>query len=377
MRLIYASSVNWDSFTQRPHEMASYFHRATGGPVLWIDPYPTRVPKFTDILRLKRKSLKTAARPKPDWLQLCRPIALPIDPLPIGPRINRSLYWGGLKAKLVEFASESDVIVGIGKPSPLAISVLEALPKATSFYDAMDDFPEFYQGLSRTAMSDWENSIIAKVGKVLVSSTQLRNKFLAFGIQACPILNACNTGSLPPLQERVPHPPFRLGYVGTIGSWFDWGLVRDLTTVMDDIAIEITGPIFSQPPSNLPKNISLLPECTHADALKRMLDFDVALIPFLDTRLTHSVDPIKYYEYRAMGLPVLSSAFGEMRFRQEESGVFLLCNKTDYLRSISAALAYRAEQGMIERFREENSWSRRFCDVGLFSTPESVCSEER
>lgn len=81
-----------------------------------------------------------------------------------------------------------------------------------------------------------------------------------------------------------------------------------------------------------PANIKLLPECSHASAIAAMATFSVGLIPFKLNRLTASVDPIKYYEYRALGLPVLCTRFGEMALRDKEPGVWILDEDSDRVR---------------------------------------------
>ncbi len=52
-----------------------------------------------------------------------------------------------------------------------------------------------------------------------------------------------------------------------------------------------------------------------------MAEFDVGLIPFKQNALTAAVDPIKYYEYRALALPVISTDFGEMHERGDLPGL--------------------------------------------------------
>jgi hypothetical protein len=115
----------------------------------------------------------------------------------------------------------------------------------------------------------------------------------------------------------------------------------------------------------LPGNIELLPECSHAEALATMATFSAGLIPFKLNRLTASVDPIKYYEYRAMGLPVISTRFGEMTQREHDSGVWLVDQDTDLARTTDAALAFIDEASSIEAFRRSHLWARRFAATGL------------
>jgi hypothetical protein len=159
-----------------------------------------------------------------------------------------------------------------------------------------------------------------------------------------------------------------LGYVGTMGQWFDWELVFAIARAKPHMQVQLIGPVFGSIPGNLPENIKLLPPCTHTAAIAAMQSFSVGLIPFLQTRLTKSVDPIKYYEYRAMGLPVISSTFGEMRFHQNDTGVFLLDQTTtvDKVNSvIDAALSYLTGAIEVQDFRVLNSWGVRFATADL------------
>ena len=51
MRLLYFAPVPWDSYEQRPHYFARHW-LDLGGAVLWIDPYPSRLPRWNDLRRL-------------------------------------------------------------------------------------------------------------------------------------------------------------------------------------------------------------------------------------------------------------------------------------------------------------------------------------
>lgn len=368
MRLVYLSPVPWASFAQRPHKFVEWFHGRHGGKVLWVDPYPTRLPKKEDFRR--KKSAVVAGVPSsaelPHWLRVIRPHALPIEPLPGSGALNQFL-WRDVVKQVDQFLVKPVSLIGIGKPSALALHVLSRHLEVPSFYDAMDDFPAFYEGLSRQAMAQRERAVATQVSKILVSSTALAGIFNRYKSKVFMALNACATEILPSEQLISPstvHPV--LGYVGTIGHWFDWPLVVALANANPMMLIRLIGPVYSPPPAGLPSNIELLPEREHSAALLAMQNFSVGLIPFKQTDLTASVDPIKYYEYRALGLPVVSTCFGEMIFRKKQSGVFLITNESDLASVVTHALAYESNINEMQKFRNENSWGARFDACGLF-----------
>jgi hypothetical protein len=364
MRLVYFSPVPWDSFAQRPHKFVEWFHARRGGEVLWVDPYPTRLPDLSDFRRAKAVG-GSATKKSPVWLTILRPRSLPIEPLPGSGALNR-LLWDDIFQAIDVFVEEEACLFGIGKPSELALQVLARYPAIPSLYDAMDDFPAFYRGLSRIAMGRREREVAARVSQISVSSTALVDQFAAHHAKLTLALNACAVEILQPLNTTTKSSgrPV-LGYVGTIADWFDWPLVFDLAEANPSMCIRLVGPIYALPPGSVPRNIELLPACSHATAISAMQEFSVGLIPFKLTDLTASVDPIKYYEYQALGLPVLSTRFGEMARRDEQTGVFLMDKHSDLVNLVRTAMAYECEINEIKEFRIANSWKARFDASGI------------
>lgn len=365
MRLVYLSPVTWASFAQRPHKFVEWFHARSGDEVLWLDPYPTRLPVLAD-LRSSRPRQHALQDEIPEWLTVLQPPALPIEPLPASGKINR-LFWKACFTAISAFASLGEFSIGIGKPSELALQVLRRFPDTVSFYDAMDDFPAFYSGISRSAMERRERMLAGEVGKILVSSSELYRRFIDFENKLVFVPNACAQNSLPPIEScgRWPERPV-LGYVGTIGHWFDWELLTEIACQNPAATIRLIGPIHSSPLGLLPDNVECLPACSHAEAIEAMLGFSVGLIPFKQNDLTASVDPIKYYEYRSLGLPVISSSFGEMASRGEEIGVFLADEQADLQGLVRSALACHVDIAQIQAFRAGNTWEARFNASGIF-----------
>jgi glycosyltransferase involved in cell wall biosynthesis len=366
MSLIYSSPVPWGSFSQRPHELARHFHAVTGSEVLWLDPYPGRFPSISDVLG-RRPRWDGTGGDIPPWLTVVKPAALPIEPLPYSGVINRVL-WGNAE-RMIDRLAGSSTILGIGKPTAFALHLLATQRFSSSFYDAMDNYPAFYKGCSRIAMAKREQQVIRKVSMVLTSSSALRDRLQHLSADARHMPNACAVDRMPglasTLQGRNREAPV-MGYVGTIGSWFDWEMVIRLARSNPEASVRIIGPLFGAKP-RLPRNISLEPAVSHAQAIAAMKQFSVGLIPFKKTALTASVDPIKFYEYRAMGLPVISSDFGEMALRKKCTGTCLVDRDSDMAEAVKQALAYKATQESVARFRERNSWEVRFSQAAIFA----------
>lgn len=368
MDLVYFSPVPWQSFAQRPHKFVEWFQAKNQGKVLWVDPYPTRLPIASDI-RFHRKADITANASEgelPPWLRIVYPWALPIEPLP-GLALFNYVFFRTALQRIEHFLVNADACIGIGKPSELALRIVLRWSKLNTFYDAMDDFPAFYKWMSRYSMAAREKLIARRVKHIVVSSSRLGEKFVTHKDKVVIALNACSAKDLPNLdvnRKQMASPV--LGYVGTIGDWFDWDLTLRLAIENVDKRIRLIGPVFSPPPKSLPQNVEIHPACDHGNAILAMQEFSVGLIPFKKTNLTASVDPIKYYEYHALGLPVISTKFGEMALRKEHSGIFFFEDEVNFNSLISRALAYQPDQYEIQQFRNANSWDARFDACRLF-----------
>jgi len=369
MQLIYLSPVPWTSFAQRPHKFVEWFHATTGGEVVWIDPYPTRLPQLGDLKnRIKSTQCADEAEALPKWLKLIKARALPLEPLSGLKWINRSL-WQGLLQQIEQIAKRKTSFLVIGKPSLLALDLIQRLKinGVTSLYDAMDDFPAFYQGTSRLSMAAKEQQLAHSVDTVLVSSMHLKKRWDAEAVKDVRLVHngldrsvLINLSITNKVQKNLV-----FGYVGTIADWFDWEWVTALAIARPDDTVVLIGPVFSPASIELPTNIQLLPPLAHAAAMKEMANFDIGLIPFKRNQLTQSVDPIKYYEYRALDLPVISTNFGEMTFRAGVDGVYLSDTPEDINITVAQALRYQAAPENAQQFMDSNSWESRFTAANI------------
>ena len=363
-RLLYFSPVFWRSYAQRPHYFAEYFLSNVGSRVLWVDPYLSRLPKMSDLRQTPRlHDQNTRTLP---GLQVRGVPALPVEPLPGGMAVNALLFWRPLWKALEQFCAGGRTVIGVGKPTGLAMKALEALPHCGSFFDAMDDFPQFHSGLSRRAVQKYEEGIARRVDEIYASSTFLVHKWSSIHGRVTRIFNACDTRNLGelPIAPRSSTPHF--GYLGSVASWFDWGLLLDLARAFPEARVHLVGPVFTPPPSRLPENVVLHAACPQEEVKAYYDTFTLGLIPFKLNPLTRGVDPIKYYEYRAHGLPVLTTPFGEMADRSRENGVFVLEGGDSLKGAVRNAMAFKDDAGSVGRFREENNWPHRLKSSGAF-----------
>lgn len=371
--LIYFAPVRYTSFWQRPHYMAEALLAGPIDRLLWVDPYPTRLPRLADFNRPSDVPQRPDTRI--DGVDVLRPVALPIEPVRWGRALNRYLFLSPTRAAIENWLDGGPFAIGVGKPSPLAIDVIRSLGQRIEcrgrFYDAMDRFTHFYAGLSSRAMQSWEDELLPLCDWVQASSTRLRDdlrhsvasvRLCLNGVQPQAIENARRyAAKRGPTEDRGPV----FGYIGTLGTWFDWPwtieLARQLQRRTPNGRVVLVGPLFGGPKQPLPANVEIRRPVTHGEALSLAAGFDVGIVPFKDTPLTRCVDPLKYYEYRGLGLPVLATSFGELQFKSDPA-LLLAEPGTDLGRAVDRALALRPPVAAAPPLKDW-SWSSRFAPL--------------
>ena len=188
----------------------------------------------------------------------------------------------------------------------------------------MDDMPQFYKGISSKWMTKMHSQLLSICNGG--SSSPLLQDALAHGRTDSVLVGNAGPGRpAVELTHRTRGAPWIAGYAGTLRSWFDWKRLAEWATQLPEIRWQVVGAFSADIPTGLPRNVELLGPLPHQQVIKIMQSgWDVGLIPFLNTALTHAVDPVKYYEYRQCGLPVLSSKFGEMAHKTHDHGVWLM-----------------------------------------------------
>ena len=329
--LIYLSPVRLHSAVQRPHHFVHWARNRWNCQVTWIDPYPVRYPTVQDLKGLYRSSTTQQERligppwVNEPWLQRLTIPALPIDPMWAGRCLNRALRMRATAALADNLANNPTAYLVVGRPCDLALQLTQAA-KSKSLYDVMDDMPQFHHGASSAWMERVHQRMVSMAGAVWCSSTHLMRSTIRLGRSDC--VHVGNAG--PGQQDTIVNTkhrgsPWVAGYVGTLGHWFDWNSLAHWAKQLPDIEWRIVGTPSNTTPSNLPKTIQLLGPWPHKKVLHSMrTEWDLGIIPFLNNTLTNSVDPVKYYEYRQCGLPVLSSNFGEMPYKTEDQGLWLM-----------------------------------------------------
>ena len=229
-------------------------------------------------------------------------------------------------------------------------------------YDMMDEhsgFPFVEPDVIRL-----EDELIRSADSIVVTSSPLEAKVRRAGRQPVRIANGADFERFSRVpSEIVAFAPDRpvIGYIGAVSRWIDVELVGSLSRRRPDWSFVLVGSTYGSrlgPLMGRP-NVHLVGEIGYPCLAPILHDFDVAIIPFLQTPLTYSTNPIKLYEYLSAGKPVVASRIPETEAFADT--VYLADGVDEFETQVVRALA---EDGTNLRARRmarvrEHTWDAR------------------
>jgi glycosyltransferase involved in cell wall biosynthesis len=229
-------------------------------------------------------------------------------------------------------------------------------------YDVVDDWGEF----QRVGQAIWyeppfEKHLLHSADAVTAVNRILADRLRMLGREEIEILpNGLAEGVEKIDQERrLDRGDVTVGYFGYLaGSWFDWKLVASAAESKPNWKFYLIG-YGGQPEGvKLLDNIILLGKKPRTELASYAANWDVAIVPFKAEQLAAGADPIKVYEYLAMGLPVVVT--GIYPPPGAEDFVFRVEGERDFIQALEKASKIREEKVDQRRaFAEMCSWSNR------------------
>jgi hypothetical protein len=114
--------------------------------------------------------------------------------------------------------------------------------------------------------------------------------------------------------SRIPSP--RLGYAGMISERLDWNLIKDLATREPKWNFVFVGRAsddkFRRRIAHL-RNVHFPGEFPHKEIPSILKSFDLGIMPYRDTPFFEFLNPLKFYEMAAAGLPMVASPIAELK----------------------------------------------------------------
>lgn len=173
--------------------------------------------------------------------------------------------------------------------------------------------------------------------------------------------------SLHPALAGIPHPI--LGYLGNLETRVDFELLAQVAKARPDWSLVLMGPVQEayrsqvRALSQLP-NVFYLGACPPHEAPRFLKGIDVGLIPFVHSRQTHAIYPLKLNEYLAAGLPVVMTSFAPLEEFAEVC--WSADGSTAFLEAVEEALEKRDVTEVMRRqgIADRHDWSERAETLG-------------
>lgn len=279
-------------------------------------------------------------------------------------KLNRALLRRYIQKLNDEYTY--DVVI-VTNPEDIEIIPNEVLESAIIIYDCMDNYKKF-PGKNASDVMKNESKLLAYSDLITVSSDDLFNEIKNYGNQHVGKTYVLNNGVdignfdisvYPSKTEKNKN----VGYIGTISEWVDIDLVKKYADKHPQVDFYFYGPLDSKiSVQDYSDSVNIhfegvLPYNQVPPILSRL---DVAIMPFKITDLVKSVNPVKIYEYLAMGKKVLACDYSETR--KFGSLISIYANETEFEAKLTELLGtnqHREEVMEKVEFAHKNSWKAR------------------
>jgi glycosyltransferase involved in cell wall biosynthesis len=254
-------------------------------------------------------------------------------------------------------------------PHPLLLEILSVANcyNWVTIYDVLDDWEEFYKTGNAVWFDKEVEAYVALNSKIVtcVSPTlaeKIENFTQSTNIQVIPnavspeMLNTSVSESLPTLIKGK----ITIGYFGHLTqTWFDWDTLISIANRNPDWTFHIIG--YGNPKElQMPNNILLIGKVDPAKLGHYASNWDVAIIPFRESVLSLSVDPIKLYEYLFFKLPIVATGINHI---ERYPYVWVAHSREEFESLIIKASKTEIDENVIQKFISENSWSKRVDEI--------------
>jgi hypothetical protein len=230
------------------------------------------------------------------------------------------------------------------------------------------DYPGGFQGDSDITVTAMEQ-IIQSSDFILVTSKVLlrkyKSRFPGKEFIYCP--NGVDLSNFvrnqyhrPEEYERI-HSRIAL-YVGAIGEWFDQQLLVNIAKLCPEIVFVIIGVDRHGKMKGISqRNIHYLGPRYHEEIPNYIYYCDCGIIPFNNSKLVQTISPIKMYEFFALGKPVVSRAWEELRLLN--SPCLLANDATQFADILKDKGTFTANHEELVDYAKQNTWHKRYLKI--------------
>ena len=340
--LYIEAPINIASFITRPKESIELFRRAITGPEkikesFWLSSFLYLIP-FRGSKYLFGSSIV-------NW-------------------INQRLIIKKLNRQIKKLEIKNPVII-VG--SAHIFPMIEYVEYSKLIYHCSDDytiissFPESFANI--------EKKLIKKSDLIVATADELLKTKAVYNPNIVSIPNGANIDHFRKTQDpetKVADDMLKfknpiVGYVGSVFQWLDIEWMKYAAEKCPEYDFIFIGPIsIDVSKFKGKKNVHFLGPRSYKELPRYLKSFEVAVIPFVIDGVTLKASPIKFYEYLASGIPIVSTELPDLLGFSKIS--YLVKDKKSYVEAIKLAINEKNDSTMKARMNTAKgySWEFRF-----------------
>ena len=371
---IIFSTADWDTpyWTNKQH--TAHQLALKGYRVLYIETVGLRTPQIgsgRDWVRIWRrlKSGLQGARKVESRIWVLSPLVLPFLHKN---KFVRFFNQGILRFLIKRFLSKKNLKSPIiWTYHPFMLDSIEGINHDTLVYHCVDDLSAV-PGVNGIGFKLQEKKLLNVADVVFTTSPALQEECSKYNQNTHYFSNVVNqehfnlafqVDSLPGELQKIPKP--RLGYIGVLSDFkVDFLLLIELAKNHPEwhfvmIGEEREGQLNSQVKKmRAMPNVHFLGHRDYKVLPNYLAGFDVALLPTLINDYTKAMFPMKYYEYLAAGLPVVSTPLDFTKYNK--AGLEVGSDISSFAKAIKKQLSNGKLTELESRgYVADNTWNAR------------------
>jgi glycosyltransferase involved in cell wall biosynthesis len=296
------------------------------------------------------------------------PLVFPVNFLPNGKlyqsllTFNAWLLRRSVKKALKKLNMQQELINFTSFNPGMGLMTGRTFNEKTLIYHCYDEIKGAPYWLSKHGLR-LEAGFMKMADAVIVTSQGLYDSKKDFCKQCFIVKNAVKVDLFKKGFNQSPNPGKTVvGYVGTVDDRSDYDLLHHLFTNMPDAEFVFVGRILSERGQNILSkypNVKIEGPKMPEQLPPYLQSFSLGIIPFVKDDFTKGIYPMKINEYLAAGLPVVSTAFGDIA--DFAALIKITDDKETFLQYVLSEIAQDTPQKRAARLKtaESNTWDKR------------------